>query len=896
MTEEERTRQDRSEDPDVWRRGFCSATQMNNRKEDMEISSHYRQLLRELNEQRQHGILCDACVIVDGKIFKAHKNVLLGSSRYFKTLYCQVKKGAEPHHQTTVTHLDIVTATGFKAILDFMYSAHLALTSKNVIEVMSAASYLQMTDIVQACHSFIKAALDISIRSEMAEELADFEMGAVVAAGIGGGGGGGGGLGITGAGGGAGTGLGGGGGVGGGGGGGIVGMASEALASIMSGRSTSPWLARRTSPANSSGDSAIASCHEGGSMYGKEDQEPPKSHESQEEACHDSQPAWPHDYRPVTVKEEQVSPASSSHPRDTPRGAAQSQGEQGAGGASGGGGEGPWQPVSGSGRRKNRKNKDTVRHITQQAETNWDRERDRERERDSRPGSPLPSMLAVAGWNYNGQEIPGADVTEPNSSDSRGERLDFFLKQEEPLTTEPSYLGPNESEEAGGGGVGGTISSVANLKAALMSKNSLLSLRAEMMGDDNPLLFEYLPKGAHSLSWLRSNNCCSTLRPGATGATIHNKQGAGSSPLPPLPPLPLLPPHLPPTPPPQPPSSTSSSSSYFPPTPPTTLHPSESRPLEAPGLRAGAPPLRSEGSDMEVEAAVEGPEPSTLPEERVKDKEDMKEYSTALEGDQSPIERDQMGDESCVGGLTVPASVSGAGRGTKGLMVLGKEVGSGKRVLPEPGAWPSQGFACSLCKRLFSSLEHLREHEYRHTLSLMALSLDWPSMHGPYHQSTQPHHQPQSQPSHFHQSLYRPALEEPSQVPARYLCSQCPASFTLKSNADRHEKTIHFKKKLMQCVYCLKNFRDRTDLHRHLSSVHSKERGHTCPACAKAFSTQKNLSTHVKVCCQVGSVPGDVLGRGTGMEVCQGGVIDSLWRLSQEMKVENHDLSINLEN
>lgn len=64
---------------------------MNNRKEDMEISSHYRQLLRELNEQRQHGILCDACVIVDGKIFKAHKNVLLGSSRYFKTLYCQVR-------------------------------------------------------------------------------------------------------------------------------------------------------------------------------------------------------------------------------------------------------------------------------------------------------------------------------------------------------------------------------------------------------------------------------------------------------------------------------------------------------------------------------------------------------------------------------------------------------------------------------------------------------------------------------------------------------------------------------------------------------------------------------------------------------------------------------------
>lgn len=91
-------------------------------------------------------------------------------------------------------------------------------------------------------------------------------------------------------------------------------------------------------------------------------------------------------------------------------------------------------------------------------------------------------------------------MTEPNSSDSRGERLDFFLKQEEALTAEPGFMGPNESEEAGGGAGGGTISSVANLKAALMSKNSLLSLRAEMMGDDNPLLYEYLPKGGHSLS------------------------------------------------------------------------------------------------------------------------------------------------------------------------------------------------------------------------------------------------------------------------------------------------------------------------------------------------------------------------------------------------------------
>ncbi len=316
----------------------------------MEIASHYRQLLRELNEQRQHGILCDVCVIVEGKIFKAHKNVLLGSSRYFKTLYCQVKKSSE--QQATITHLDIVTAQGFKTILDFMYSAHLALTSKNVIEVMSAASYLQMTDIVQACHGFIKAALDISIRSELTDELVDIEMGNAVSS------------------------MGGGAGPG-------VGGASEALVSMISARSSSPWLARRTSPANSSGDSAIASCHEGGSNYGKEDQEP-KSHESQEDAC--LQPLWPADYRSVQVKEEQVSPSNLQD------GAC--RGAQGMPGEQGGRGEGGWQPL-GSGRRKNRKNKDTVRHITQQNEG------------DSRTASPLPSMLSNPGWSYVNQDIPG---------------------------------------------------------------------------------------------------------------------------------------------------------------------------------------------------------------------------------------------------------------------------------------------------------------------------------------------------------------------------------------------------------------------------------------------------------------------------------------------------------
>lgn len=311
---------------------------MNHQKEDMEIASHYHHLLQELNEQRQHGILCDVCIIVEGKIFKAHKNILLGSSRYFKTLYCQVQKTSD---QATVTHLDIVTAQGFKAIIDFMYSAHLALTSRNVIEVMSAASYLQMTEIVQACHNFIKAALDISIKSDASDDLIDYEFGASSS------------------------------------------NSTDALISaVVAGRSISPWLARRTSPANSSGDSAIASCHEGGSTCGKEDQEPKSD-------SHDdisSQSLWSADlaYGTLRVKEEQISPAhygvnELQSAKDSAMQNAFS--EQGA--------TDGWQPTR---RRKNRKNKDTVRHITQQLGE------------DTRTTSPVPPFLTAPGWPYSSQD------------------------------------------------------------------------------------------------------------------------------------------------------------------------------------------------------------------------------------------------------------------------------------------------------------------------------------------------------------------------------------------------------------------------------------------------------------------------------------------------------------
>ncbi|XP_021231112.1 zinc finger and BTB domain-containing protein 8A-like isoform X2 [Numida meleagris] len=125
----------------------------------MEISSHQFHLLEQLNEQRKQDLFCDCSILVEGKLFKAHRNVLFASSGYFKMLLSQSSRDTS---QPTVATFEVFSPETFMVILDFVYSGILPLTGQNVIEVMSAASYLQMTDILNVCKTFIKSSLDIN--------------------------------------------------------------------------------------------------------------------------------------------------------------------------------------------------------------------------------------------------------------------------------------------------------------------------------------------------------------------------------------------------------------------------------------------------------------------------------------------------------------------------------------------------------------------------------------------------------------------------------------------------------------------------------------------------------------------------------------------------------------
>ncbi|XP_062863821.1 zinc finger and BTB domain-containing protein 8A [Trichomycterus rosablanca] len=125
------------------------------------LTSHHSCLLKQLNQQRRKELFCDCNILVMGQLFRAHRNVLYASSGYFRMLLSQ---GARGSLEPASASFDAFSADTFSTILDFMYSGQLALSSTTVIEVMSAASYLQMDDVIAYCKAFIQSSLDISAK------------------------------------------------------------------------------------------------------------------------------------------------------------------------------------------------------------------------------------------------------------------------------------------------------------------------------------------------------------------------------------------------------------------------------------------------------------------------------------------------------------------------------------------------------------------------------------------------------------------------------------------------------------------------------------------------------------------------------------------------------------
>lgn len=118
-------------------------------------ASHSQEVLEKLNALRTDGHLCDVTIRVQDKLFLAHKVVLACCSDFFRSKLL----GRPEDEDKFVLELHHVTVSGFAPLLDYAYTSTLSISTENIIDVLAAASYMQMFAVASTCSEFMKSSI-----------------------------------------------------------------------------------------------------------------------------------------------------------------------------------------------------------------------------------------------------------------------------------------------------------------------------------------------------------------------------------------------------------------------------------------------------------------------------------------------------------------------------------------------------------------------------------------------------------------------------------------------------------------------------------------------------------------------------------------------------------------
>ncbi|CAJ1077449.1 kelch-like protein 29 [Xyrichtys novacula] len=119
---------------------------------------HPKEMLKELNQQRRAKEFTDLKIIVEGKEFEVHQNVLASCSLYFKDLVKR-SSGETRSGETLELTMSNISADVLEQLLEFVYTGSLVIDSANAKTLLEAANKFQFNTFCKVCVSFLEKQL-----------------------------------------------------------------------------------------------------------------------------------------------------------------------------------------------------------------------------------------------------------------------------------------------------------------------------------------------------------------------------------------------------------------------------------------------------------------------------------------------------------------------------------------------------------------------------------------------------------------------------------------------------------------------------------------------------------------------------------------------------------------
>nr|KAF6328880.1 kelch like family member 29 [Pipistrellus kuhlii] len=124
---------------------------------------HPKEMLKELNQQRRAKAFTDLKIVVEGREFEVHQNVLASCSLYFKDLIQRsVQDGGQGGREKLELVLSNLQADVLELLLEFVYTGSLVIDAANAKTLLEAASKFQFHTFCRVCVSFLEKQLTAS--------------------------------------------------------------------------------------------------------------------------------------------------------------------------------------------------------------------------------------------------------------------------------------------------------------------------------------------------------------------------------------------------------------------------------------------------------------------------------------------------------------------------------------------------------------------------------------------------------------------------------------------------------------------------------------------------------------------------------------------------------------